>query len=244
MYSLLKKEINSFLYSLTGYLTIFIFLLVLALMMWVFPDAQFNITESGYANIDSLFMLTPWVYMFLIPAITMRLFAEERKSGTIELLLTKPLSELKIIIAKYFAGLLLVLFSLIPTLLFYYTIYEYAAPRGNVDTGAIWGSYIGLFFLGAGFVSIGIFASALTENQVVAFIIALFFCFITYSGFESLAAIMPVGPVSNTIYQMGIMAHYSSMSRGVIDTRDVAYFISLIALFIMFTKIKLESRKW
>lgn len=212
--------------------------------MWVFPDAQFNVTISGYANIDGLFLLTPWVYMFLIPAITMKLFAEENKSGTIELLLTRPLTELKIIAAKYFAGLLLVLFSLIPTLLYYYTVFDYAAPRGNVDSGAIWGSYIGLFFLGAGFVSIGVFASALTDNQVVAFIIALFFCFIVYSGFDSLAAILPPGPVSNTIYQMGIMAHYSSMSRGVIDTRDVIYFISLIAVFIMLTKIRLESRKW
>jgi ABC-2 type transport system permease protein len=213
-------------------------------MMWVFPGDQFNVTDSGYANIDSLFVITPWVYMFLIPAITMRLFAEERKSGTIELLLTRPLTELKIILAKYFAGVLLVLFSLLPTFIYYYTVYEYAAPRGNVDTGATWGSYAGLFFLGAGFVSIGVFASSLTDNQVVAFIVSLFLCFICYMGFESLSTVLPVGMLSNTIFQMGIIAHYSSMSRGVIDTRDVIYFISLISLFIMLTKIKLESRKW
>jgi ABC-2 type transport system permease protein len=244
MLTLLKKEINSFFSSIIGYLVIIVFLLTISLLMWVFSDSGFNVLEGGYANIDSLFIITPWVYMFLIPAITMRLFAEERKSGTIELLLTRPLTELQIILAKYFAGVLLVIISLIPTLLYFITVYLTAAPAGNVDTGAVWGSYIGLLFLGSGFVAIGLFASSLSDNQVVAFIIALFFCFFCYAGFESLSSFASLGKINNLVYQLGISAHFASMSRGVIDTRDVVYFISIISLFILFTRTMLESRKW
>lgn len=212
--------------------------------MWVFPGTEFNIFENGYANIDSLFVITPWVYMFLVPAITMRLFAEEKKSGTIELLLTRPLTEMQIVLAKYFAGVLLVLFSLIPTLIYYVCVYNLATPLGNVDSGAVWGSYIGLFFLAAGFVSIGLFASALTDNQVIAFIIAMFLCFICYAGFDSISSFVSSGNVSSIISNLGISAHYSSMSRGVVDTRDAVYFISLISLFVVLTRTVLESRKW
>ncbi|MFI5219162.1 MAG: gliding motility-associated ABC transporter permease subunit GldF [Bacteroidia bacterium] len=244
MFSLLQKEINTFLNSLIGYIVIVVFLLTLSLFMWVFPDTQFNVFDSGFSNIDSLFILTPWVYMFLIPAITMRLFSEEKKSGTIELLLTRPLTELQIVLAKYFAGFILVLFSLLPTLLYYLCIYNLSAPKGNVDSGAIWGSYIGLLFLGGGFTAIGLFASSISDNQVIAFVIGLFLCFIFYSGFESISGFIPSAGISNIIYQWGISAHYSSMSRGVIDTRDAVYFISMIAVFILLTKTILESRKW
>ena len=204
MFTLLKKEINSFFSSVIGYIVIVVFLLAISLMMWVFNDSGFNVPDSGYANIDSLFIITPWVYMFLIPAITMRLFAEEKKSGTIELLLTRPLTELQIILAKYFAGVVLVIISLIPTLLFFATIYYTAAPVGNVDTGAITGSYIGLVFLGAGFVSIGVFASSISDNQVVAFIIALFLCFFFFAGFESMSSMAALGKLNNIIYLLGI----------------------------------------
>ncbi|HKR04023.1 MAG TPA: gliding motility-associated ABC transporter permease subunit GldF [Bacteroidia bacterium] len=244
MLSLLQKEINSFLNSLIGYIVILVFLLTIGLFLWVFPATDFNVFESGYANIDSLFIITPWVYMFLIPAITMRLFAEEKKSGTIELLLTRPLTELQVILAKYFAGVLLVFFSLLPTLVYYVCIYNLALPTGNVDSGAIWGSYLGLLFLGAGFTAIGVFASSLTDNQVIAFVIALFFCFICYAGFNSISQFISGGFFGSIIYNLGINAHYTSMSRGVIDTRDVIYFISIIAFFIMCTRIVLESRKW
>jgi len=244
MLTLLKKEVNSFFSSIIGYLVITVFLLTISLLMWVFSDSGLGILDSGYANIDSLFIITPWVYMFLIPAITMRLFAEEKKSGTIELLLTRPLSELQIVLAKYFAGVLLVVISLLPTLFYFSTVYFAAAPRGNVDTGAIWGSYAGLVFLGAGFVSIGVFASSLFDNQVVAFIIALFLCFFFYAGFESLSSFASLGIVNNVIYQLGISAHYASMSRGVIDSRDVIYFLSIISLFVLLTRTVLESRKW
>lgn len=244
MLSLLVKEINSFLNSLIGYIVIIVFLLAISLFVWVFPGSEFSIPEAGYANIDPLFIITPWVYMFLIPAITMRLFAEERKSGTIELLLTRPLTELQIVLAKYLGGVFLVLISLIPTLLFYFSVYKLGVTPGNIDTGSMWGSYIGLLLLGAVFVSIGVFASATTDNQVIAFIIAVFLSFFIYAGFDSISTLLGSGPAANIVYQLGINAHYSSMSRGVLDTRDLIYFFSLIVLFTMLSRTVLESRKW
>jgi ABC-2 type transport system permease protein len=243
MFTLLKKEIRSFLSSLIGYITISVFLLLIGLFMWVLQTDS-NVLENGYANIDSLFIIAPWVFLFLVPAITMRSFADEKKAGTIELLLTRPLTDLQIILAKYFAGFLLVLFSLIPTLLYYYSVHRLGSPVGNIDTGGMWGSYIGLMFLGAAFVSVGIFASAITDNQVVSFILALFLCFFVYTGFDYVAAFPLFSKVDNIIYALGINQHYISMSRGVIDTRDAIYFISLIAIFILSTRTVLESRKW
>lgn len=244
MFSLITKEVNSFLNSLIGYIVIMVFLTTIGLFIWVFPDSSFSILEAGYANLDPLFIITPWVYMFLVPAVTMRLFSEEKKSGTIELLLTRPLTELQVVLAKYSAGLVLVLFSLIPTLVYYYSVHQLSVPLGNVDSGSVWGSYLGLLFLAAGFVSIGVFSSAITDNQVVAFIIAVFLCYFFYAGFDSISNILASGSMANIIYQIGINAHYTSMSRGVIDTRDVVYFISLISLFIMLTRTVIESRKW
>jgi len=243
MFTLLKKEIRSFLSSLIGYITIIVFLLVIGLFMWVLQTDS-NILDNGYANIDALFIIAPWVFLFLIPAITMRSFADEKKAGTIELLLTRPLTDLQIIISKYFAGFVLVLFSLIPTLVYYYSVHHLGNPVGNIDTGGMWGSYIGLLFLGAAFVSIGIFASAITDNQVVSFILALFLCFFIYTGFDYLSSFALFGKIDNVILALGINNHYISMSRGVIDTRDVIYFLSLIAIFILATRTVLESRKW
>ena len=244
MYSLLKKEINGFLNSLIGYIVILVFLTTIGLFLWVFPDNQFSILDAGYASLDPLFIITPWVYMFLVPAVTMRLFSEERKSGTIELLLTKPLTELQVVISKYLAGVILVLFSLLPTLVYFAVVWFLAVPVGNVDTGGLWGSYIGLFFLGAGFVSIGLFSSSVSDNQVISFIIALFLCFFFYAGFDSVAGLIGSGSVATVIEQIGINSHYVSMSRGVLDTRDMVYFLSLIAFFITLTRTILESRKW
>jgi ABC-2 type transport system permease protein len=189
MFSLLVKEINSFLNSLIGYIVIIVFLLTISLFVWVFPGTEFNIPDAGYASIDPLFIITPWVYMFLVPAVTMRLFSEEKKSGTIEILLTRPLTELQVVVAKYLAGVVLVLFSLVPTLIYFFSVYTLGSPAGNIDTGSMWGSYIGLFFLGAGFVSIGVFSSAVSDNQVIAFIIAVFLCFFWYAGFDSISTI-------------------------------------------------------
>ncbi len=243
MLALLKKEISSFFSSLTGYLVIIVFLLVNSLFLWVFP-LQFNILEFGFASIDSLFMLSPFVFLFLIPAITMRSFADEQKAGTIEVLLTKPLSDMQIIGAKYCAGLILVLFALLPTLVYFFSVYKLGFPPGNIDLGGMWGSYLGLLFLGAGFVAIGIFASSLAENQIVAFIVAVFLCGFLYTGFEFIYSLSLFGKIDLFIESLGMKAHYTSMSRGVIDSRDVLYFGSLVAIFLLLTKIKLESRKW
>jgi ABC-2 type transport system permease protein len=243
MLILLKKEVSGFLSSLTGYIVIIIFLIITGLFLWVLP-LDFNILDFGYANLDSLFMLTPFVFLFLIPAITMRMFSDEKKSGTIETLLTQPLTDTQIILAKYFAGLSLVIFSLLPTLIYFFSVYQLGFPIGNIDTGGTWGSFIGLFFLGASFVSIGLFASSLTDNQIVSFIIAIFLTAIAYMGFDFIYSFDLFGNIDLFIKSLGINAHYISMSRGVIDTRDIIYFISFIAFFILLTKISLESRKW
>lgn len=243
MLALLKKEISSFFSSLTGYLVIIVFLLVNGLFLWVFP-LQFNILEFGFASIDNLFMLSPFVFLFLIPAITMRSFSDEQKAGTIEVLLTKPLSDMQIIGAKYCAGLILVLLALLPTLVYFFSVYKLGFPPGNIDLGGMWGSYLGLLFLGAGFVAIGIFASSLAENQIVAFIVAVLLCGFLYTGFEFIYSLSFFGKLDLFIESLGMKAHYTSMSRGVIDSRDVLYFGSLIAIFLLLTKIKLESRKW
>lgn len=211
--------------------------------MWVFPG-DFNVFDAGYANIDTLFILAPWVFMFLAPAITMKSFSDELKTGTIELLLTKPLSDWQIILGKYFAGALLILLSLIPTFIYYVSIKDLAIPIGNVDTGAIWGSYLGLLFLSSGFVSIGLFASSISSNQIVSFIIGVFLSFIMFIGFESIAALNLFGPMDLVITNLGINEHYISMSRGVLDTRDMIYFLSLIFFFLVLTKFRLSSRKW
>jgi ABC-2 type transport system permease protein len=246
MLTLYLKEIRSFLSSLIGYIAIGVFISLVGVFMWIIPSESggSNILDNGFANIDPLFFIAPWVYLFLIPAITMRSFSEEKKTGTIELLLTRPLTDLQLVLAKYFAGFTLVMVSLLPTLVYFYSVYVLGAPKGNIDTGGMWGSYIGLLFLGAGFVSIGIFASAIAENQVIAFIIALLLCFFCYIGFEFIAQSGLFGKYDAFFKGLGLNDHYVSMSRGVIDTRDALYFISVITLFNLLTKLVLESRKW
>lgn len=243
MFALINKEIRSFLGSLIGYIVIAVFLTTIGLFLWIFPG-ETNILESGYSSIGPLFYIAPWVFMFLIPAITMRLFSEESRTGTIELLLTKPLTDFQIVIAKYIAGFSLVLFSLLPTLVYFYSVYQLGSPVGNIDVGGTIGSYFGLLFLGSVFVSIGLFSSAITNNQIVSFIVAVFLCFFSYMGFESISSLNLFGPVDDIIIKLGINSHYISMSRGVIDTRDVIYFLGIIFLFLLFTKTVLGGRKW
>ena len=243
MFTLFRKEIFSFLNSLIGYLAVIVFLLINGLFLWVFPMG-FNIVDYGYASLDNLFMLSPFVFLFLIPAITMRSFADEKRSGTIEMLLTKPITDFQIIMAKYLAGVTLVLFSLLPTLIYAVTVYLLGLPKGNLDMGGMWGSYIGLLFLASAFVSIGLFVSSITENQIIAFILALVLSGFAYLGFDFVSELSLFGKADLFIMSLGIQAHYTSMSRGVIDTRDVLYFISLISIFMLLTKIVLESRKW
>ncbi len=243
MLQLFKKEINSFFSSLIGYIVIIVFLLVTSMFLWLFPG-EFNILDNGYATIDPLFVLAPWVFLFLVPAVTMRLFADEKKSGTIELLFTKPFTDLQIIISKFLSGLVLVLFSLIPTLIYFISVYLLGTENSNIDVGGTWGSYIGLFFLAAIYVAIGLFASSLTENQIIAFLLGVILSFFFYIGFESISTLSFLESISETILNIGINEHYKSMSRGVIDVRDMIYFLSIIVLFVFGTKTVLESRKW
>lgn len=243
MYSLFLKEIRSFLSSFLGYIIIVVFLVVVGLFLWVLPTG-YNILDYGYANVDGLFIIAPFVFLFLIPAITMRSFSEEQRTGTIELLYTRPLSDMQIILAKYFAAFVLVLFSLIPTLIYYFSVWQLGYPPGNIDSGAFWGSFIGLLFLGATFVSIGLFASSFTDNQVVSFIVAVIITAIAYLGFEFIYSLEWFGNIALFIKSLGISAHYSSISRGVVDTRDVVYFLSVIVLFLSLTNYMIARRKW
>ncbi|MEZ4721754.1 MAG: gliding motility-associated ABC transporter permease subunit GldF [Flavobacteriales bacterium] len=243
MLSLLKKEIGDFLSSLIGYLVMAVFLVAVGLFMWVFP-IELNVLNSGYANMDALFVLGPWVFLFLSPAVTMRLFAEETRTGTIELLLTKPLSDWQIILAKFLAGWLLCLITIAPTLIYYFSVYQLGSPAGNLDSGGTWGSYIGLLMLSGAYVSIGVFASSLSNNQIVSFILAVFLSFVMFIGFESISGIFDQSIIEGLLMKLGINHHYMSISRGVVDTRDMVYFLSVIGVFLLFTKTRLESRKW
>ncbi|MDG1260741.1 MAG: gliding motility-associated ABC transporter permease subunit GldF [Flavobacteriales bacterium] len=243
MLALLKKEIRTFLSSLIGYIVIAVFLLLVSLFMWVFPG-DWNTLDAELADLDTLFYIAPWVFMFLVPAITMRSLSEEKRTGTIELLLTKPLSDLQIVLAKYLGGLTLVLISLLPTLIYFGTVYMIGNPVGNVDNGGTWGSYIGLLLLGSAFVSIGIFTSSVTPNQIVSFLVSAILCFFLFIGFESLGSFDLFGPADELIISLGMYDHYKSLSRGLIDSRDVMYFVGLTALFLVASRTVLQSRKW
>lgn len=242
MLAVLNKEISVFFNSLVAYIAIGFFLLVTGLFLWVFPDT--SILEYGYAGLDSLFSITPYVFMFLIPAVTMRSLAEEKKEGTFELLATRPLTDWEIVLGKYFACVVIVLAALIPTLIWFYAVYQLGEPRGDIDTGAVTGSYIGLFLLGAAFVSIGIFASSVTRNQIVAFAVAVVLCFFTFQGFDSFSHLLSLQAYDTYVTSLGINEHYQSVSRGVLDTRDLVYFLSFDALFLVITKTVLGGRKW
>jgi ABC-2 type transport system permease protein len=241
MIAIFKKELSVFFSSLIGYIAIGVFLLATGLFTWILKE---NLFENGYASLDILFGIGPIVFIFLIPAITMRSFAEEQKSGTIEILSTKPVTDIQIVLGKYLAGLVLVLFSLAPTLLYYYTVLALQAPGAGMDTGATWGSYIGLFFLGAVYLAIGLFASSITDNQIVAFITGMFLCFFFYNLLDYLKDLNMFNPLNFFFDAFSIQSHYVSISRGVLDTRDVVYFLSFILFFIYLTKIIIQRRKY
>lgn len=243
MRTLFFKELNTFFSSLTGYLVIALFLIANGLFLWVFPG-EFNILDNSYASLAPMFYFAPWIFLFLIPAITMRMFSDERNSGTIELLFTKPVSDYQIIWAKYLASLSLVLFSLLPILVYYSSVWFLSNPVGNIDTGGFWGSFIGLFFLAAVYVAVGVFSSSLTKNQIIAFIIAVAITYFFYIGFDSIGYLNWFKGIENTIIGLGIAEHYRSISRGVVDSRDLLYFLSVIVIFLSLTKLKLESRKF
>lgn len=243
MLSIFKKEINTFFSSLIGYIVIGVFLVLMGLVMWVFPD--YSVLDGNYANLDTLFGIAPMIFMFLIPAVTMRTFAEEKQAGTIELLVTRPITDWQIVGGKFLACFALVAFALVPTVLYYFTVYQLGAPQGNLDSGGIIGSYIGLLFLAGAFVAIGVFASSLTNNQIIAFVLATFLSFFVYLAFDYLSRLLVFfGKTDDIVQSIGIAYHYNSVSRGVLDSRDVIYFLSVIALFLAATVLSLGRRKW
>jgi ABC-2 type transport system permease protein len=242
MLHVLAKEFNSFLNSLIAYMVIGVFLTGIGLLMWVFPET--SVLEYGYADMDTLFSLGPYVLIFLIPAITMRSFAEEKKAGTMELLITKPLTDWNIIAGKYLACFLLVIVAILPTVIYYFSIYALGNPVGNIDTPGVVGSYIGLILLGGVFCAIGILSSSLTPNQIVSFIVAAFLCFLMFTGFESLATLNIWSANALLIKQLGMVYHYESLSKGLIDSRDIIYFVSVISLLLLVTRIVVGARSW
>ncbi|WP_109699690.1 gliding motility-associated ABC transporter permease subunit GldF [Chitinophaga deserti] len=243
MYAIFKKDIHQFFSSITGYVAIILFLLANGLFLFIFRDT--SLLEGGYADLDGLFELAPMIFLLLIPAITMRSLADEYRSGTMELLSTKPVTAWQIVWGKYWACLLIVLIALVPTAVYYLAISQLAAAGNGPDTGSILGSYLGLFLLGSVFTAIGLWASSLTGNAVVAFLVAIFTCFILYNGFDALSK-LPVfeGGADYYLAMAGIRYHYTSISRGVVDTRDIVYFASVAGLMLYLTKISLERKIW
>lgn len=241
MLNIYRKEINSFLSSLIAYIVISVFLIAMGLLVWVFPET--NVMDYGYADMGTFFSMAPFVLMFLIPAITMKMLAEETKTGTIEILIVKPVTKLQVIMGKYFAALTLVIVAILPTLVYYYSLYQLATPLGNVDTAGIAGSYIGLILLASVFSALGILASATTNNQVVAFITATFLSFILFTGLNSLAGINVWSAISLPLSKMSLEYHYHAMSKGLLDSRDIIYLISVTAVLLFFSKLILNNKK-
>lgn len=242
MISIFFKELSGFFTSMVAYMTMAAFLLVSGLFLWVFPES--SILDYGYAGLDSFFNIAPYLFIFLIPAISMRSLAEEKKDGTFELLATRPLSDWDIVLGKFFACLAIVIITLIPTLIYYFSVYQLGITKGNIDTGAVIGSYIGLVLLASSFTAIGLFTSSLGKNQIIAFTLAVVLSYFSFSGFDSLSSIISLQGIASVLTAFGINEHYQSVSRGVLDTRDLIYFLSFSTLFLVFTKAKLGSRKW
>ena len=242
MGSIFIKELNSFLDSLIGYAVVGVFLIVIGLLMWVFPET--SVLDLEFADMETLFSLGPYVFIFLVPAITMRSFAEEKKMGTLEWLLTKPLAESDLVMGKFLASWCLVCISLLPTLMYYFTLYQLGNPPGNIDTSGVVGSYLGLILLGGIFCAVGIFASTLVTNQIVSFILAAFLCFVFYSGFDSASLLFQDGGIVLFVKQLGMVFHYESMGKGLIDSRDLVYFLGVGGFFLLSAKTVLSSRSW
>lgn len=236
------KEFSSFFNNATGYVVIGIFLLLTGLFLWIIPG-QFNVLDAGYANVDGLFVLAPWLFLFLCPAITMRFFAEEKQTGTWDLLITKPVSPIQITAGKFLAGTSLVFIALAPTVIYYFITSYLAQPQGNIDTGQFWGAFIGLFFLAMTYIAIGTFTSSLTANELTAFIMAATISFFFYYGFELITAFFVRGSYIHQIENFGIHVHYQSISRGVVDSKDIAYFLLVSVLFLWLTVGRVKKQE-
>lgn len=239
MLAIFRKEVNQFFSSPIAYIIMGVFLTALGLLLWVFPDT--SLLENGYADMGTFFNLTPYVMLFLVPAITMRAIADEVRSGTLEWLLTKPVSRWGVVVGKFLASWLLVILTLLPTLLYYITLYQLGSPAGNIDSAGVFGSYIGLILLSGVFVSIGLWASSLNDNQVVAFVLGVFFCFLLYAGLSALAGLSLPGGVAYYLSSFALDEQYRALGRGVIDSRNVIYLVSLIILFLLLTANRLKA---
>ena len=239
IWQLFLKEINTFFNQLTGYLLLTAFLVALGLVVWVFPET--SVLEYGFADLESLFIYTPFIFVFLVPAITMRMIAEEKKSGTWELLVTSPLTNGQIILAKYLASVGLILLALLPTLIYYYSIVQLGDPVGNIDSAGFFGSFIGLVLIGAVFAAIGLFSSSLTDNQITAFVIGVFLGFLLYFGLSALASLQR-NDMALFIEELSLSYHYQSMGRGVIDSSNLVYFLSLIGGLLVATGIMIRRK--
>lgn len=241
MVNLIQREISSFFSSLSGYVVISVFLVSTGIFLWLIPGES-NIIESGYADLSPFFNIAPMLYLFLIPAICMKLFSEEKKSGTLELLLTRPVSNIKIVLSKYFAAFIMVIMSLIPTVIYAYSVYNLSSPIGSIDTGLIWGSYIALIFLATIYIAVSLFASSLSNNQIVSFISGMALCFLMYTGIDFISTIPALSEWENEISFMGINSHYEPMARGIIDSRDISWFVIVSAIFIFLTNKNISKR--
>ena len=239
MFAIFKREIQSFFTAPIGYLIVGLFLLLNGLFLWVFKG-DYNIFDYGFADLSNFFLLAPWIFVFLIPAITMKSFSEERKLGTLELLLIKPISIWKVILGKFWGTCVLCLIAIVPTIIYVFAISDLGIIPGNYDTGVVIGSYFGLLFLLSSYVSIGLFASTLSENQIVAFIIGILLCFLLFNGFDAISTLFTSGDTQLQIQQLGARAHFESIARGIIDTRDLIYFISITLFFLYLTHVRLS----
>lgn len=235
---LIKKELFSFLASPIGYVAIGVFLIVNGLFLWILKN-DFNILQAGFADLNSFFYLIPWVFLMLIPAVTMKMIADEYRLGTMEVLLSKPITTWQLIFGKYIAALILILISLAFTLVYIISIYYLANPIGNIDLGVIIGSYLGLLFLASAYISIGLYTSSLSQNQLIAFILGMLLSYFLFYGFEFIAEILSIENIN--IQTFGLFYHFKSISKGVIDSRDIIYFISVTFFFLYLTKINISD---
>ncbi|QLG46721.1 gliding motility-associated ABC transporter permease subunit GldF [Costertonia aggregata] len=241
MIAIFKREINSFFTSTIGYLVIGLFLVLNGLFLWVFKG-EFNIFDHGFADMGNFFLMAPWIFLFLVPAITMKSFSEELKMGTLELLFIKPIAIWQTVLGKFLGTLTLAIIAIAPTFLYVFSISELGTTVGNLDMGMVIGSYFGLVFLVANYTAIGIFASTFTENQIVAFIWGMALCFFMYYGLEGISSFLSNGEHAQNVQKLGMKSHFDSIALGVIDTRDIVYFFSMTLFFLFLTVIQLKNR--
>ena len=242
MITLYKKEISIFFSTIIGYLIIGLFLLISSLILW-HDISEINILDNAYASLDSFFTIAPLIFLLFIPSVSMRVFSEEFKTGTIETLITKPISSFEIVTAKFFAVLSLVIIAILPTITYVISIYFLGETTGNLDLAAVVGSYVGLLLLSSIFASISVYASSLSNSQIVAFILAIIMSSFFFFGFDILSQLPFLQTVDLTLQKIGISYHYNMMSKGLIKLSALVYFISVSLLFIKLTEVVIKNKK-